>query len=165
MISKEEFFLETKRNIQNIGLEIASIDFERPWGGFFVINEKDNQKFIQEFFADTIKIDWSINQKISPKILIVAPKKKLSWQYHHRRSEIWKLIQGEAGIIKSKTDEEGVLERLVINKAIELKQEERHRLVGLNEWGMVAEIWVHTDAQNPSDEDDIVRISDEYGRE
>ena len=29
---------------------------------------------------------------------------------------------------------------------------------------MVSEIWQHTDPNNPSDENDIVRISDDYGR-
>ena len=41
---------------------------------------------------------------------------------------------------------------------------ERHRLVGLDKIGVVAEIWIHTDLNNPSDENDIVRISDDYKR-
>lgn len=45
-----------------------------------------------------------------------------------------------------------------------LKQGERHRLVGVDEWGIVAEIWQHTDAAHPSDEDDIVRVQDDFGR-
>jgi len=47
---------------------------------------------------------------------------------------------------------------------ITLKKGERHRLVGLNEWGIVAEIWIHTDANHPSDEEDIVRLQDDFGR-
>jgi len=47
---------------------------------------------------------------------------------------------------------------------ITLKQGERHRLIGLNDFGVVAEIWQHTDVNNPSDENDIVRIQDDYGR-
>lgn len=45
-----------------------------------------------------------------------------------------------------------------------LGQNERHRLVGLNDWGMVAEIWQHIDANNPSDENDIIRVQDDFGR-
>ena len=41
---------------------------------------------------------------------------------------------------------------------------QRHRLIGLDGWGIVAEIWRHTDAENPSDEDDIVRVQDDFGR-
>ena len=47
---------------------------------------------------------------------------------------------------------------------ITLKQGERHRLIGLNDFGVIAEIWQHTDVNNPSDENDIVRIQDDYGR-
>jgi hypothetical protein len=47
---------------------------------------------------------------------------------------------------------------------VKLQQGERHRLIGLAGWGIVAEIWQHTDASNPSDEDDIVRVQDDFGR-
>ena len=47
---------------------------------------------------------------------------------------------------------------------IKLKQGERHRLIGLDDFAVVSEIWLHIDPNNPSDENDIVRISDEYGR-
>ena len=42
--------------------------------------------------------------------------------------------------------------------------EERHRLVGLSNFGVVAEIWIHTDLKNPSNETDIVRLEDDYSR-
>jgi hypothetical protein len=45
-----------------------------------------------------------------------------------------------------------------------LKKEERHRLIGLDSWAIVAEIWQHTDIENPSNEEDIVRIQDDFGR-
>jgi len=45
-------------------------------------------------------------RKLSPKILIVAPIKRLSWQYHHRRAEIWRVIQGQVGVVRSITDSE-----------------------------------------------------------
>ena len=47
---------------------------------------------------------------------------------------------------------------------IKLKKEQRHRLIGLDDWAVIAEIWQHTEKDNPSDEDDIVRINDDYGR-
>ena len=101
---------------------------------------------------------------LSPKILCVSPGKKLSWQYHHRRSELWKLIEGEAAYKKSDTDEEGDLHIMELKKTLTLKKGERHRLIGLHEWGIIAEIWQHTNAENPSDEDDIVRLLDDFGR-
>ena len=45
-----------------------------------------------------------------------------------------------------------------------LKKGERHRLSGLDSWGIVAEIWQHTDAESPSNEDDIVRLEDDFNR-
>jgi mannose-6-phosphate isomerase len=36
--------------------------------------------------------------------------------------------------------------------------------LGTGGWGIIAEIWRHTDAENPSDEEDIVRVQDDFGR-
>ena len=58
------------------------------------------------YFPDLTEEELNISGKLSPKILIVAPNKRLSWQYHHRRAEIWKLIGGTAGVVTSDTDEE-----------------------------------------------------------
>lgn len=139
-------------------------DDSRPWGGFFVIEEEDAAKFIETFFPHLSVEELSIAGKLSPKILLVEPGKKLSWQYHHRRAEIWKLISGKAAVVKSDDDEEK--EELILQKGdlVELKQGERHRLIGLDQWGIVAEIWRHTDADNPSDEQDIIRLQDDFGR-
>ena len=95
---------------------------------------------------------------------MVAPEKRLSWQYHHRRAEIWKLIGGVAGVVTSDDDTERTTKHLSVGEIIQLKQGERHRLIGLDGWGIVAEIWQHTNAQQPSDEDDIVRVQDDFGR-
>jgi hypothetical protein len=40
----------------------------------------------------------------------------------------------------------------------------RHRLIGADSWGVVAEIWQHTDHTYPSEETDIVRVQDDFGR-
>jgi len=66
--------------------------------------------------------------------------------------------------VTSFTDEEKDKSELNMGDSVRLKQGQRHRLVGLNEWGVLAEIWQHTDAANPSDEDDIVRVQDDFGR-
>ena len=88
----------------------------------------------------------------------------MSWQYHQRRAEIWRVYKGSVGVLKSMNDIEQPM--LILNEKdqIELKQGERHRLIGLDDFGVVSEIWQHTDRDNPSDEDDIVRLSDDYGR-
>ena len=56
------------------------------------------------------------------------------------------------------------LKNLIKGDQIKLKKGERHRLIGLTDYAVLAEIWQHTDPNNPSDENDIVRISDDYGR-
>ena len=68
------------------------------------------------------------------------------------------------GVAVSNTDQQGEVDTLKQDQIIQLKQGQRHRLVGLDRWGMISEIWQHTDAANPSDEDDIVRLQDDFGR-
>jgi hypothetical protein len=53
---------------------------------------------------------------------------------------------------------------LELGDTIELPEGMRHRLVGMDEWGAVAEVWMHSDPQHPSDENDIVRLQDDYAR-
>ena len=101
---------------------------------------------------------------MSPKILIVKPNVRLSWQYHNRRAEIWEVYKGTAGIIRSDSDEENEMKIYNEGDQIVLKQGERLRLIGLNETSVVAEIWQHTDKNNPSDEEDIIRVQDDFGR-
>lgn len=162
--SKNDIFDSVQTYLNNLGLTVVSKDFNRPWGGFFVIDEHQARKFSHIFFP-THEIALSqMTGKLSPKILMVQPDTRLSWQYHHRRAEIWKLVAGSAGVALSNTDEQGDVKSLVVDTVIQLKQGQRHRLVGLDKWGMVAEIWQHTDAEHPSDENDIVRIQDDFGR-
>ncbi|MGD8749474.1 MAG: phosphoheptose isomerase [Balneolaceae bacterium] len=161
---KQDLFDTTEQEIKSRGFNIIDRDRNRPWGGFFVIDESQAQEFADTFFDNIPVEELKISSKLSPKILIVEPKKRLSWQYHHRRAEIWKILDGPVGIIKSDTDEEGPLKRYKESELVTLKQGERHRLVGLDSWGIVAEIWRHTDPENPSDENDIVRVQDDFGR-
>ncbi len=139
-------------------------DQTRPWGGFFVIDEDQSSKFIQTFLKDIPEAKSQSIGKVSPKILVVEPGKRLSWQYHHRRSEVWKVIYGEAGVVISDTDTENPVQTKKLNDVIILKKGERHRLIGTEGWGIIAEIWQHTDPENPSNEDDIVRVTDDFGR-
>ena len=161
---KQALFQRTEQQLQQQGFTIDRQDQERPWGGFFVINEDQAQSFADAYFDGMAVEDLRISGKLSPKILIVAPGKRLSWQYHHRRAEVWKVLQGPVGVVTSPTDTEGELKTYAVGELITLKQGERHRLVGLDTWGVLAEIWQHTDATQPSDEDDIVRVQDDFGR-
>jgi mannose-6-phosphate isomerase-like protein (cupin superfamily) len=161
---KSAIFQEVEKYLKDLNLNIAAKDQERPWGGFFVIDEQQAQQFGKLFFPDVELADLRISGKLSPKILLVQPNKRLSWQYHHRRAEIWRVIGGTAGVVTSHTDVEADKVELKNGDTIRLKQGQRHRLIGLDGWGVIAEIWQHTDVSNPSDENDIVRVQDDFGR-
>ena len=47
--------------------------------------------------------------------------------------------------------------------SIVLDQGERHRLIGLDDYSIVAEVWEHTDKKYPSYEEDITRVQDDFG--
>ncbi len=161
--SKEEVFKKVEQYLTSF-VRLSNIDISRPWGGFFVVEEENADIFINEYFPHISREALAISGKLSPKILVVAPGKRLSWQYHHRRAEIWKVIDGLVNVITSETNIPSTEKHLLPGDIIELKRGERHRIQGLDNWAIIAEIWRHTDAENPSDEDDIVRIEDDYGR-
>ena len=159
-----DYLCQIEYEIKGLGFEIISKDFNRPWGGFLVIKEGQAQDFANKFF-NGINVDkLKIGGRLSPKILIVKPHSKLSWQYHHRRAEIWRVYKGKVGVSRSMNDKQNP--KIILNQKdqIKLKQGERHRLIGLDDYAVISEIWQHTDPENPSNEDDIVRISDDYGR-
>jgi mannose-6-phosphate isomerase-like protein (cupin superfamily) len=153
-----------EKHLEGKGFSIASKDFARPWGGFFVLDESQAEKFAANYFPGVEIGSLKIGGKLSPKILVVQTNKRLSWQYHHRRAEIWKLVAGTAGLVTSLTDQQGPVKKLEPGEIVRLNKGIRHRLVGLDGWGMIAEIWQHTDASNPSDENDIIRLQDDFGR-
>jgi len=164
MSDKQTTFKHAADMLAGLGFTIVKQDTERPWGGFYVIDEAQAKQFAAHFFPDEDFEALKITDMLSPKLLMVAPHKRLSWQYHHRRAEIWKCIGGTAAVATSDTDEEQLQHILEVGDIIKLYQGKRHRLIGLNEWGIIAEIWQHTDGSNPSDEDDIIRVQDDFGR-
>ena len=157
-------FIQVKNHFEYFGYNIVDFDFKRPWGGFLVIDENQAKKFADQFFEDITIGSLKIGGKLSPKLLIVNSNARLSWQYHFRRSEIWRVYKGTVGIIRSNDDDQKPLLTLNEGDQVELKQGERHRLIGLKQQALVAEIWQHTDPKNPSNEEDIVRLQDDFGR-
>jgi len=157
-------FIQVKNHFEYFGYNIVDFDFKRPWGGFLVINENQAKKFADQFFEDITIDSLKIGAKLSPKLLIVNSNARLSWQYHLRRAEIWRVYKGTVGIIRSNDDDQKPLLTLNEGDQVELKQGERHRLIGLKQQALVAEIWQHTDPKNPSNEEDIVRLQDDFGR-
>ena len=161
---KPGVFSEVEKYLSLQKLSIQTCDASRPWGGFFVLAESQAEVFAKKFFPEVPARDLYMGGKLSPKFLIVQPGKRLSWQYHARRAEIWRIISGKVGVVTSDSDKEGKVRELFPGDTIRLAKGQRHRLVGLVDWAVVAEIWQHTDANHPSDESDIVRLQDDFGR-
>ena len=157
-------YQKIRSEFELFGYKVIDYDFDRPWGGFLVIDENQAQKFANQFFKGIDAESLKIGDKLSPKILIVNSNSRLSWQYHLRRAEIWSIQKGEVGIVRSDNDIENKVEIFSEGDQIRLKKKERHRLIGLDNQSVVAEIWQHTDNENPSDENDIIRIQDDFGR-
>jgi mannose-6-phosphate isomerase-like protein (cupin superfamily) len=150
--------------LKEAGFSLSSHDLSRPWGGFFVLEEAEIRTFKQTFFPNVHLSEEQFSQKLSPKFLLVAPGARLSWQYHFRRAELWNLVAGDAAICRSLDDSQGEANPLLAGEVVSLAQGERHRLIGTSTWGVVAEIWMHSDPGFPSDESDIVLLQDDYAR-
>ena len=157
-------FESTRLKLEKQGLRIDRHDLNRPWGGFYVLDENQAQAFSDLYFDGLDVESLRIGGKLSPKILMVKPEARLSWQYHHRRTETWRVAEGPVGIVRSPIDVERELVSYETGETIVFEKGERHRLIGLDNWGVVAEFWQHTDPNHPSDEDDIVRVKDDYAR-
>ena len=105
-----------------------------------------------------------LGAELSPKFLIVKPGQRLSWQYHDRRAERWCFLT-QGGYRKSMTDDEGDRIEANAGEVVQFQTGERHRLEGRSDGlVLVAEIWQHSQPEAPSDEDDIVRLADDYQR-
>jgi mannose-6-phosphate isomerase-like protein (cupin superfamily) len=105
----------------------------RPWGSF--------ETFVK-------------NETVTVKILTVQPGEQLSVQYHHHRTEEWRIVAGAGEVLvgkewrASKTGDQFFIEK-----------EQQHSLRAGTEQLVVLEI-----ARGEFDENDIVRVSDVYGR-
>ncbi len=165
-LPKDEVAEKFQADLAGLGYNVVEADFQRPWGGFFRIADDQAQRFIAEYFDGIDLPHTTEGATLSPKFLIVDPNKKLSWQVHERRAEFWRVVNGPVGAYLSDTDEQPEAPRVFQNgETIDMPVGTRHRLVGLDNRGIVAEIWIHTDPEHPSEESDIRRISDDFGRQ
>jgi mannose-6-phosphate isomerase-like protein (cupin superfamily) len=163
LASKEEIISKISEQLNELDLKVVEENIEKPWGAYWRIEDHDLQKFVNQFFPnDNIQINSESEQ--SPKILLVAPNARLSWQYHHRRQEVWKVLVGPIKTVLSENDDEVEAKEYQEGDLIKIGFGIRHRLIGADDWGVVAEIWQHTDTNNLSDENDIVRLQDDFGR-
>ena len=91
------------------------------------------------------------------KRIIVKPGQRLSYQYHHKRTEHWVVVQGEA--IVTLDDKEYEFEE---GQVVEIPVGTKHRVRNDYEDDL---IFIETQTGTYFGEDDIVRIEDDYGRD
>ena len=156
--------------IHELGYRIVESDEKKPWGAYYRMAGDDSERFVQEFFPGLSLVEAKLgreNVELSPKFLLVAPGHRLSWQYHNRRAERWRFLTAGA-YYRSHTDAmPEVLQHARAGTVVQFDAGERHRLASepySKNYTLVAEIWQHTQPDHPSNEEDIVRLQDDYKR-
>ncbi len=110
-------------------------DSVRPWGRFLVI---DN------------------NKKYKIKRIEVNPGARLSYQYHHKRSESWTIIEGQAIVTI-----DGVEKKISEGESVKINQKAKHRIKNIGDSILV---FIEVQTGTYFGEDDIVRVEDDYNR-
>lgn len=111
-----------------------AIEEKRPWGRF--------ERF-------------TLNQLCTVKLIYLDGDKRLSLQYHDKRSEFWKVVKGTINVQLgdgTRTLQEG--------ESITIPKKAIHRLIGAGVDAVVLEISI-----GEFEESDIVRLEDDYRRD
>lgn len=151
----------------DLGYDFADVDMKKPWGAYYRIVDEQADRFLAEFFPGLSAKEAKLGRddvQLSPKIMLVYPGERLSWQYHHRRAERWRFLT-KGGYYKSTSDKPGKINQARAGEIVQFATSERHRLCAADDaYTLVAEIWQHIDPAELSDEADIVRLHDDYKR-
>lgn len=75
-------------------------------GGFFGIDQSLAASFTKHVLQEEDFNQLKISKKLSRKILLLAPGKRLSWEHYIRRTEIWLCIGRNIAVASSLTNEE-----------------------------------------------------------
>ena len=95
------------------------------------------------------------NERCTVKLLYIKPDSRLSLQYHNKRKEFWKIVKGSA-----KVEVQNEKSSLKEGDDIIIPPGARHRIQASNIGCIVLEI-----SYGSFDENDIVRIEDDYDRD
>jgi len=66
-LDKSQLAELVERYLTESGFSISNKDFERPWGGFFVLDESQIRQFKDTFFTEVSLPEAQFTQKLSPK--------------------------------------------------------------------------------------------------
>jgi mannose-6-phosphate isomerase len=94
------------------------------------------------------------NQLSTVKLLYINANSRLSLQYHRERSEFWKVIKGTAEV-----ELDGKIIEVKEEETIDIPKGVRHRVKALDNNCVILEI-----SYGRFDENDIIRIEDDYQR-
>lgn len=97
---------------------------------------------------------FTLNEPSTVKLIYVDKDKRLSLQYHNNRSEFWKIVKGP---VKVQIGEE--IKTLNTGETIAVPRRANHRLIGAGTDAIILEI-----STGDFDENDIVRLEDDYKR-
>src|SRR5215472_7374560 len=122
------------RSASNIHYAIGERD-TRPWGTWEVL---------------------ATGERYTVKRIHVLPGERLSLQYHQHRSEHWTIVQGLAEV-----ELDDVVHQLCAGNYVHIPVEAVHRVRAL---GSEPLVFLEIQVGEVLDENDIVRISDDYGR-
>ena len=94
------------------------------------------------------------NRSCTVKLIYVNAHSRLSLQYHNKRSEFWKVVKGTA---IAELDGRKIV--LTEGETLLIPRQARHRVGGLDSECVILE-----SAYGSFEENDIVRIEDDYNR-
>ena len=94
------------------------------------------------------------NKSCTVKLIYVNANSRLSLQYHKKRSEFWKVIKGTAVV---EIDKKTIVLRE--GETTTIPRQAKHRVLALKSDCIILEI-----AYGRFDENDIVRLEDDYQR-
>ena len=120
---------------QNDQSSQTNLPVTRFWGEYLVLQDESTHKV---------------------KMITVNPGGRLSYQYHHHRSETWVIVKGNAEVTIN-----GITSLVLPGESIYIKQGDHHRVCNSSE---VPLIFIEVQHGTYFGEDDIVRIEDDYGR-
>jgi len=117
-----------------IDCKLPIIELQKPWGRFE---------------------QYTHNLPCTVKIITVAPGGMLSRQYHHKRDELWVVLDPGAAV-----ELDGEILHPEVEEKLFIPRETVHRLSSVGE----GEVRILEISFGEFDEDDIVRLEDVYGR-
>ena len=136
--------LEKSQNVKNLVQKLKaekrteaenSATGYRPWGYYKIISQGKNYK---------------------SKQVVVYPNAQISVQYHNKRAEHWIIVQGEALVTIAEKEQ-----ILSVNQSIYIPKTVIHTIKNIGKEDL---IFIEVQTGDYLEEDDIVRLKDNYGR-